>query len=133
MKLIGTRSKKVELSNDFSVTDNFQLNPMINFNYAKLDAQGIPAGVSAYSVMVSVVIEGSAEVKSPIRVNILVESLFEFSDGESEAEIMQLLKDQAFEQVYIYARSLLASLTLISGIRPIALPDRDKLSQGVQA
>lgn len=132
IRLVGTRCKKVEFSNDFSVSDNFTLNPMINFNYSKLNVDNAPEGVSAYSVSNSVSIEGTSENKSPIRVNILVESIFETKD-EAEDKIKEFLTTQGIEHVYTYARSILSSLTLMAGVRPIALPDRDKLSQGAQA
>lgn len=128
MRIIGTRVKKADFSNDLSVVEDFRLNPQIQFNFGKLSGEGIPAGKQLWMVAANITIEGTKEFKSPIRINILVESRIEF-DNESEAEVQNVLKNTGINIVYEHAKSVLAALTLVCGIAPIALPDLDKLSQ----
>lgn len=127
MRILGTRVKKAEFSNDLSMVEDFRLNPQIQFNFAKLTGE-IPAGKQLWAVAANITIEGTKEFKSPIRVNILVESRLEFDD-ESEETVQNVIKEQGIQVVYDYAKSVLASLTLMCGVAPITLPDMDKLSQ----
>lgn len=130
MKLIGTRLKKVDFSNDLSVGVDFRLNPQIQFNFAKLNGENLPKDKSFYAVSCNVTIEGTKENRSPIRVNIIAESRYEFDSNETEDEIQNFIKNQGIAVVYDFAKSILAATSLIAGIAPIALPDLDKLSQG---
>lgn len=127
MRILGTRVKKAEFSNDFSVNEDFRLNPQIQFNFAKLNGEVNP-GKQYWVVNANVTIEGTKEFKSPIRINILVESRLEFDD-ETEETVHNVIKNQGIAIVYDHAKSVLAALTLVCGIAPIALPDLDKLSQ----
>ncbi len=126
MKIVGTRVKKAEFSNDLSVVEDFRINPRIDFNYSRLTGDAIPAGLRYYAINASVTIEGTNENPSPIRVNVLTETRIEIEDGKDD-EIHQQITSVGINLAYEYAKSVLAALTLVAGVRPIALPDFDKL------
>jgi len=109
------RVKKIEYVNDFRQIKNFMLNPNVNFNLAKITD-------TIYAANCLVKIEPTEDNDMPIRIEMLVEGIFEFVDGVSEDTANEFLKKSGLETVFAYTRPILANITAVAGIPPINLP-----------
>lgn len=116
------RVRKIEFSNDFSMNE-FRLNPNIKFNARELQLKdAAPANTKVYSVQCNVLIEQTNENRMPIRLDVIVEGMFEFKD-ETDEQIDKFMKVGAPETVYAHTRALIASLTAqAGGVSVITLP-----------
>ena len=123
------RVRKIEFSNDFSMNE-FRLNPNIKFNARELQLKDAPANTKVYSVQCNVLIEQTNENRMPIRLDVIVEGMFEFKD-ETDEQIDKFMKVGAPETVYAHTRALIASITAqAGGVSVINLPLIDFERQG---
>jgi preprotein translocase subunit SecB len=133
MRRMELRLRKYEFSNDFSMNE-FRMNPSIKFNARELQLkeEDKKDNLRVFSMQCNVTIESTKENKTPIRLDIIVEGMFEFRDEENEA-IDKFMKLGAPEIVYAQTRSLVTSLTAqAGGVSTIILPiiDFERQNQG---
>lgn len=112
-KSMQIRVKKFNFENEFRKVQ-FKLLPRMNFNINKI-------GENIYSVLNEVKIGAEEGNDMPISVYILIEGIFEF-DGESTEDIKDYINERGLEQVFAYTRTILATMTAVSGIPAINLP-----------
>ncbi len=109
------RVKKIDYVNDFRQIKNFMLKPNVNFNLAKITD-------TIYAANCLVKIEASEDNDMPIRIEMLVEGIFEFVENTLEETANAYLKKSGLETVFAYTRPILANITAVAGIPPINLP-----------
>ena len=125
------RVRKIEFSNDFSMNE-FRINPNIKFNARelKLKEGEEKEGHKVYSVQCNVLIEQTNENRMPIRLDVIVEGMFEFID-ETQEQIDKFMKRGAPEAVYASTRAIVSSVTAqAGGVSVINLPLIDFERQG---
>ncbi len=124
MRRMEIRARKLEFSNDFSMNE-FRINPSIKFNARELNLTAEDKGDvnrHVFSLQNNVTIESTEENKTPIRLDVIIEGMFEFVD-EAQEEIDKFMKVSAPEIVYAQTRSIVSSLTAqAGGVSTIVLP-----------
>ncbi len=123
MRRMEIRVRKFEFSNDFSMNE-FRINPSIKFNARELNLKEEDKADlhRVFSVQCNVLIESTNENKMPIRLDAIVEGMFEFKEEESES-VEKYMKLSAPEIVYAQTRALVASITAqAGGVSVINLP-----------
>ncbi len=133
MRRMEIRLRKYEFANDFSMNE-FRINPSIKFNARELQLKEDDRAENhrVFSLQCNVTIESTNENKTPIRLDVIVEGMFEFRAEENEA-IDKFMKLGAPEIVYAQTRSLVTSLTAqAGGVSTITLPiiDFERQNQG---
>lgn len=115
LKNLQIRCKKMEFSNEFRNV-KFVIKPVINFHVGKISD-------TICSIMCDVKIESDSNNDMPIRLNCLVEGIFEFEEAfNSDEELNEYTKKSGIETVYAYTKSIVASTTAVVGIPAINLP-----------
>lgn len=124
MRRMEIRARKIEFSNDFTMSE-FRINPNIKFNARELNLKPEDKGEGnrrVFSLQNNVTIESTEDNRTPIRLDVIIEGMFEFND-ESNEDIDKFMKLNAPEIVYAQTRSIITSITAqAGGVSVITLP-----------
>lgn len=96
-----------------NMNGSFQFNPQINAVIKNTNEK--------YSLSVSVKVENSDEKQFPIDLYAKVTGIFTFSKEERET-IICFMKEEAFQMVYPYLRTVVTNLTSLALVNPLILP-----------
>ena len=102
------------------VGKQFKLNPRINYT------SGVPA-LGKPSVSVLTIEIGNMDDGTPIYIKLKLRGIFVTIKGADDETLPDAAEFRiaSFPQIYSYARTLIASVTMMGGLSPFILPDID--------